>query len=214
MIQEQRWLWSCCSWHSCCSPCHPTPSANQAHLRRLQGFAFYMQPMLMPLVAEMPGGAEGSRLSQLAVHITLWGAYLVLGLRSYWGYTLRTCWGLLPIVHGTVHQVARSSRARGVRASKGQLLCSWQWRGRQGAAYCNTQQHHAGANMLAAVALCASQAWHVGRMVAWACLALQHTAQTQSLMSCGYWDLHDDDGAHSFAPAFSCLPTIAAAVSP
>ncbi|PNH06957.1 Sodium-coupled neutral amino acid transporter 2 [Tetrabaena socialis] len=37
------------------------------------GFAFYMQPMLMPLLKEMPQGPVGTRLTERAVHITLFG---------------------------------------------------------------------------------------------------------------------------------------------
>jgi len=37
------------------------------------GFAFYMQPMLMPLLSEMPEGPEGAKISETAVHIVLWG---------------------------------------------------------------------------------------------------------------------------------------------
>ncbi|GFR48278.1 hypothetical protein Agub_g10053 [Astrephomene gubernaculifera] len=37
------------------------------------GFAFYMQPMLMPLLREMPAGPLGTRLTERAVHITLFG---------------------------------------------------------------------------------------------------------------------------------------------
>ncbi|KAF5827638.1 transmembrane amino acid transporter protein-domain-containing protein [Dunaliella salina] len=37
------------------------------------GFAFYMQPMLMPLLSEMPEGPEGAQISETAVHIVLWG---------------------------------------------------------------------------------------------------------------------------------------------
>lgn len=37
------------------------------------GFAFYMQPMLMPLLREMPAGPTGTRLTERAVHITLYG---------------------------------------------------------------------------------------------------------------------------------------------
>ncbi|KAG2499638.1 hypothetical protein HYH03_002577 [Edaphochlamys debaryana] len=37
------------------------------------GFAFYMQPMLMPLLKEMPVGPVGARLTERAVHITLFG---------------------------------------------------------------------------------------------------------------------------------------------
>eukprot|EP00201_Polytomella_parva_P012349 CAMPEP_0175072368 /NCGR_PEP_ID=MMETSP0052_2-20121109/19864_1 /TAXON_ID=51329 ORGANISM="Polytomella parva, Strain SAG 63-3" /NCGR_SAMPLE_ID=MMETSP0052_2 /ASSEMBLY_ACC=CAM_ASM_000194 /LENGTH=605 /DNA_ID=CAMNT_0016339851 /DNA_START=124 /DNA_END=1943 /DNA_ORIENTATION=- len=48
------------------------------------GFAFYMQPMLMPLVKEMPPGPEGSAISERAVHITLYlvacGAYGTVGV--------------------------------------------------------------------------------------------------------------------------------------
>ncbi|KAL6756334.1 transmembrane amino acid transporter protein-domain-containing protein [Haematococcus lacustris] len=48
------------------------------------GFAFYMQPMLMPLLAEMPRGEAGMKVSEQAVHITLYGvasaAYGSVGL--------------------------------------------------------------------------------------------------------------------------------------
>lgn len=37
------------------------------------GFAFYMQPMLMPLLKEMPAGPAGAKLTERAVHITLFG---------------------------------------------------------------------------------------------------------------------------------------------
>lgn len=37
------------------------------------GFAFYMQPMLMPLVKEMPPGPVGQAVSERAVHIVLYG---------------------------------------------------------------------------------------------------------------------------------------------
>eukprot|EP00199_Chlamydomonas_sp_CCMP681_P000359 CAMPEP_0119116390 /NCGR_PEP_ID=MMETSP1180-20130426/52256_1 /TAXON_ID=3052 ORGANISM="Chlamydomonas cf sp, Strain CCMP681" /NCGR_SAMPLE_ID=MMETSP1180 /ASSEMBLY_ACC=CAM_ASM_000741 /LENGTH=542 /DNA_ID=CAMNT_0007105527 /DNA_START=42 /DNA_END=1667 /DNA_ORIENTATION=+ len=37
------------------------------------GFAFYMQPMLMPLLAEMPHGESGRRVSETSVHIVLYG---------------------------------------------------------------------------------------------------------------------------------------------
>ncbi|KAG2436229.1 hypothetical protein HXX76_006540 [Chlamydomonas incerta] len=37
------------------------------------GFAFYMHPMLMPLLKEMPRGPAGARLTEKAVHITLFG---------------------------------------------------------------------------------------------------------------------------------------------
>ncbi|KXZ50238.1 hypothetical protein GPECTOR_17g876 [Gonium pectorale] len=37
------------------------------------GFAFYMQPMLMPLLKEMPPGPAGTALTERAVHITLFG---------------------------------------------------------------------------------------------------------------------------------------------
>ena len=35
------------------------------------GFAFYMQPMLMPLLKEMPGGPEGVAVSERSVHFVL-----------------------------------------------------------------------------------------------------------------------------------------------
>ncbi|KAG2449180.1 hypothetical protein HYH02_005927 [Chlamydomonas schloesseri] len=37
------------------------------------GFAFYMHPMLMPLLKEMPSGPAGTALTEKAVHITLFG---------------------------------------------------------------------------------------------------------------------------------------------
>ncbi|GLI61167.1 hypothetical protein VaNZ11_003454 [Volvox africanus] len=48
------------------------------------GFAFYMQPMLMPLLKEMPSGPTGTRLTERAVHITLFavacGVYGTVGV--------------------------------------------------------------------------------------------------------------------------------------
>ncbi|GIL95234.1 hypothetical protein Vretimale_1266 [Volvox reticuliferus] len=48
------------------------------------GFAFYMQPMLMPLLKEMPSGPAGTRLTERAVHITLFavacGVYGTVGV--------------------------------------------------------------------------------------------------------------------------------------
>uniref|UniRef100_A0A7S0S1I6 Amino acid transporter transmembrane domain-containing protein n=1 Tax=Chlamydomonas leiostraca TaxID=1034604 RepID=A0A7S0S1I6_9CHLO len=48
------------------------------------GFAFYMQPMLMPLLAEMPGGPAGVAVSEKAVHTVLYGvacaAYGTVGI--------------------------------------------------------------------------------------------------------------------------------------
>ncbi|GLC55693.1 hypothetical protein PLESTB_001015400 [Pleodorina starrii] len=48
------------------------------------GFAFYMQPMLMPLLKEMPPGPAGTRLTERAVHITLFavacGVYGTVGI--------------------------------------------------------------------------------------------------------------------------------------
>ncbi len=41
------------------------------------GFAFYMQPMLMPLLKEMPAGPAGAKLTERAVHITLFGKRVV-----------------------------------------------------------------------------------------------------------------------------------------
>lgn len=39
------------------------------------GYAFYMQPMMMPLLAEMPPGATGAVVMQKAVHVTLYGEW-------------------------------------------------------------------------------------------------------------------------------------------
>eukprot|EP00877_Chromochloris_zofingiensis_P007157 jgi/Chrzof1/2695/Cz11g25150.t1 len=48
------------------------------------GYAFYMQPMMMPLLAEMPPGATGAVVMQKAVHVTLYGTaflvYFAMGL--------------------------------------------------------------------------------------------------------------------------------------
>lgn len=37
------------------------------------GFAFYMQPMMMPLLQEMPPGRVGTQIMRSAVHWTLYG---------------------------------------------------------------------------------------------------------------------------------------------
>lgn len=37
------------------------------------GYAFYMQPMMMPLLREMPAGQVGIEVMQQAVHTTLFG---------------------------------------------------------------------------------------------------------------------------------------------
>ncbi|KAG2497084.1 hypothetical protein HYH03_005078 [Edaphochlamys debaryana] len=48
------------------------------------GFGFYIQPMVMPLRKEMPPGQLGTRLTERAVHITLWcvacGVYGIVGI--------------------------------------------------------------------------------------------------------------------------------------
>ena len=48
------------------------------------GFAFYMQPMLMPVLKEMPGGPAGVLVSERAVHVVLFavacGAYGTVGI--------------------------------------------------------------------------------------------------------------------------------------
>uniref|UniRef100_A0A383VGQ9 Amino acid transporter transmembrane domain-containing protein n=1 Tax=Tetradesmus obliquus TaxID=3088 RepID=A0A383VGQ9_TETOB len=42
------------------------------------GYAFYMQPMMMPLLREMPEGQHGVRIMQRAVHATLFGVALTV----------------------------------------------------------------------------------------------------------------------------------------
>eukprot|EP00882_Tetradesmus_deserticola_P021587 GHRQ01023369.1.p1 GENE.GHRQ01023369.1~~GHRQ01023369.1.p1 ORF type:complete len:212 (+),score=81.99 GHRQ01023369.1:248-883(+) len=42
------------------------------------GYAFYMQPMMMPLLREMPEGEHGVRIMQRAVHATLFGIALTV----------------------------------------------------------------------------------------------------------------------------------------
>eukprot|EP00879_Flechtneria_rotunda_P030662 GHRR01033328.1.p1 GENE.GHRR01033328.1~~GHRR01033328.1.p1 ORF type:complete len:419 (+),score=127.36 GHRR01033328.1:532-1788(+) len=48
------------------------------------GYAFYMQPMMMPLLREMPDGSAGVMVMQRAVHTTLYGValtvYFTMGL--------------------------------------------------------------------------------------------------------------------------------------
>jgi hypothetical protein len=72
------------SSHVCLSVCVDLmPLVNQrlSESRRLldfrfprQGFAFYLQPMLMPLLHEMPAGAVGVRILSIAVDVVVLGA--------------------------------------------------------------------------------------------------------------------------------------------
>jgi hypothetical protein len=53
------------------------------------GFAFYMQPMMMPLVSEMPAGPAGTRAMAAAVHTSLYGvAMAVYGAIGAFGASL------------------------------------------------------------------------------------------------------------------------------
>jgi sodium-coupled neutral amino acid transporter 11 len=53
------------------------------------GFAFYMQPMMMPLVAEMPPGPQGTAAMRAAVHTSLYGvAMAVYGTIGAFGASL------------------------------------------------------------------------------------------------------------------------------
>lgn len=47
------------------------------------GFAFYLQPCLLPLLAEMPPGAAGVRLMTAATRTVIMGAATVVGARGW-----------------------------------------------------------------------------------------------------------------------------------
>ena len=46
------------------------------------GFAFYLQPCLLPLLAEMPPGAAGVRLMTAATRTVIMGVATVVGARE------------------------------------------------------------------------------------------------------------------------------------
>ncbi len=53
----------------------PGPTQLDPHLPEafaVLGFAFYMQPMLMPVLKEMPKGPGGVAVSERAVHVVLY----------------------------------------------------------------------------------------------------------------------------------------------
>lgn len=58
------------------------------------GFAFYIQPMMMPLLHEMPGGQRGIALTSRAVYIVVMGiamaVYGIMGIAAAARYGMNT----------------------------------------------------------------------------------------------------------------------------
>ena len=86
MAASQHWPWQLTLPRSSTPPAFPLSmlcersqwSADLPEAFVILGYAFYVQPMLMPLLHEMPAGQLGVQLMTTAVR------YVTLGARLYW----------------------------------------------------------------------------------------------------------------------------------
>lgn len=94
-------LASAASWHcSTSTPHHPFPSLARSHSHpqvdrhlpeafSVLGFAFYMQPFLLPVFKELPRGSEGISIAEQAVHFVLYvSATLAYGTVGVFGASI------------------------------------------------------------------------------------------------------------------------------